>query len=329
MSATEKTILITGGAGFIGSHLSERLVAEGHRVIVVDDLSTGRLGNLRDVAEQIHFIEADVLEGLDELRDVSLDEIYHLAAAVGVRLVVEEPIRTIETNVEKTSELLRWAARRGVPTLIASSSEVYGKSDRLPFAESDDVIYGSTESPRWSYALSKAIDEYLALAYQRRHGLPVVVARFFNTVGPRQIGAYGMVVPRFVRAAMRNEDLTIYGDGSQTRCFCDVRDVARVLPVLARHSECHGRVFNVGSDRRISIADLASLIIDTLGSDSACRFITYEEAYGPNFEDLQDREPDLTRLREACGFEPTISLEQTIRDLAAQMQPAADDTAAS
>jgi UDP-glucose 4-epimerase len=292
----------------------------------VDNLSTGRRTNLPAAHERLRFIEADLDQALAAFgRGEVFDEIYHLAAAVGVKLVITEPIRAIETNVEQTAALLRFAADparharggSGVPTLIASSSEVYGKASKNPFSEEDDVVYGPTTATRWSYACSKAIDEYLALAYHAQRRLPAVVARFFNTVGPRQVGDYGMVVPRFVGAALKGEPLPVYGDGSASRCFCDARDVAEVLPRMLASEACHGRVFNVGSDRAISIAALADLIVRTLGSSSTKRFLPYSEAYPRGFEDLRQRQPDLSRLREAVGFEPRIPLEQTIRDVAA------------
>ncbi len=320
-----KRSLVTGGAGFIGSHLTDRLLARGDHVTVVDNLSTGRRANLPGTHERLRFIEADLSDALGAFgRGETFDEIYHLAAAVGVNLVMAEPIRSIETNVEQTAALLRFAAARsepgpGIPTLIASSSEVYGKSSKSPFNEDDDAVYGPTVIGRWSYACSKAIDEYLGLAYHRQHRLPVVVTRFFNTVGPRQVGDYGMVLPRFVQAALAGGPLTVFGDGAQTRCFCDVRDVVEVLPRMLASPACHGRVFNVGSDRAISIAELARLVIRTLSSGAGTRSIPYTEAYPAGFEDLQQRQPDLRRLREAIGFDPRHTLEQTIRDIAATM----------
>ena len=319
--------LVTGGAGFIGSHLVEALLIRGDHVTVVDNLSTGRRANLPAAHERLRFIEADLSHALAALgRGERFDEIYHLAAAVGVKLVMADQIRSIETNVEQTAALLRFAASRPttsdgpVPTLLASSSEVYGKSTKNPFSEEDDAVYGPTTIGRWSYACSKAIDEYLGLAYARQHGLPVVVARFFNTVGPRQVGDYGMVLPRFVSAAVRNEPLTVFGTGAQTRCFCDVRDVVGALPRMLATPACRGRVFNVGSDSPISIAALADLVIRTIGSKSDRRKVPYGEAYPPGFEDLQQRQPDLRRLREAIGFDPRHSLERTIRDIASWMQ---------
>ncbi|GJQ29164.1 MAG: UDP-glucose 4-epimerase [Phycisphaerae bacterium] len=318
-----RRVLISGGAGFIGSHLADLLLARGDAVTVVDDLSTGRRGNLPEAHPRLRFVEADLKHALDAFgKGETFDEIYHLAAAVGVALVIADPIRSIDTNIEQTSALLRFAAQRGpggkpAPTLIASSSEVYGKASKSPFHEDDDTVYGPTTVPRWSYACSKAVDEFLALAYHQQHALPVVVARFFNTVGPRQVGDYGMVLPRFVGAAQHGEDLLVHGDGTQSRCFCDVRDVAGALPGMLAAPGCHGRVFNLGSDRPITIRALADLVVTTLGSRSGVRLVPYSEAYRGNFEDLKQRRPDLTRVREAVGFQPKIPLEQTIRDLAA------------
>lgn len=318
--------LVTGGAGFIGSHLTDLLLARGDHVTVVDNLSTGRRSNLPEAHSRLRFIEADLGEALRAFgRGEVFDEIYHLAAAVGVRLVVRDPICAIETNVMQTAALLRFAAEmgarqgRGVPTLIASSSEVYGKASRSVFAEDDDVVYGPTTVGRWAYACSKAVDEYLALAYWARERVPAVIVRFFNIVGPRQVGEYGMVLPRFVAAALGGRDLEVYGDGSASRCFCDVRDAVAVLPRLLSDPRCHGRVFNLGSDQPVTVADLADLVIRTLGSRSSRRFVPYEEVYGPGFEDLRRRRPDLSRLRQVIDFRPTIPLEQTIRDLAAAM----------
>lgn len=321
--------LVTGGAGFIGSHLVERLCSRGDRVTVIDDLSTGRPSNLNavlDAAPGVRLIRARVGDALPQLNDEPIDEVYHLAAAVGVQLVVREPIRCVDTNVEETSILLRFAARArtsdgrvGVPTLLASSSEIYGKSAKTPFSEEDDVTYGPTTVGRWSYAMTKAIDEYLGLAYHAQHGLPVVITRFFNTVGPRQVGDYGMVLPRFVRAALAGEALDVHGDGKQSRCFCDVRDVVESLPRLLGAQACWGRVFNVGSDEPISIGSLAELVIRTLSSRSTVRLVPYSQAFSSGFEDLRARVPDLRRVREAIGFVPRIPLTQTIRDVASAM----------
>jgi UDP-glucose 4-epimerase len=322
-SDAARRTLITGGAGFIGSHLADALLARGDHVTVVDDLSTGRRDNLPLAHERLRFIEANLSDELARFpRSDTFDEIYHLAAAVGVSLILEKPIESIETNVNQTAAVLRFAgqAPRPTPTLIASSSEVYGKGVRSPFSETDDVLYGPTTAGRWSYACSKAIDEYLALAHYRESNLPVVIARFFNTVGPRQVGDYGMVVPRFVRAALAGEDLVVFGDGRQTRCFCHVLDVVDALPRLLASPPCRGRVFNLGSDRQISIADLARLVITTLDSSSKVRLIPYEEAYTEGFEDLRQRQPDLSRINDAIGFEPRRSLDDTIRDIADAMR---------
>lgn len=322
--------LITGGAGFIGSHLVDLLLARGDHVTVIDNLSTGRRTNIPALVTghpRLRFIEADLAQALEALGPGErFDTIYHLAAAVGVRLVVDDPIRCIETNIDETSRLLRFACSHGrtpggAATLIASSSEVYGKSTKCPFSEDDDVVYGPTTRSRWSYAASKAIDEYLALAHHARSGLPVVVARFFNTVGPRQVGAYGMVLPNFVAAAAEHRPIPIHGDGRQIRCFCDVRDVVEALPRLLESPRCHGRVFNIGSDQPLSIEQLADLTIATLGSRSTKQFIPYDAAYGRGFEDLHKRIPDLSRIRMAIGFSPKRTLAETIRDIARTLNP--------
>ena len=327
-------LLVTGGAGFIGSHLVDRLLAHGHHVSVVDNLSTGRRSNLPVDHPRLRFVEAELSHFLAAIAGGGaggrtgerFDGIYHLAAAVGVKLVMDEPIRSIETNVEQTAALLRFAATHGpagtpAPTLIASSSEVYGKPDKSPFSEDDDVVYGPTTKGRWSYAASKAIDEYLALAYLAQHNLPVVVARFFNTVGPRQVGAYGMVLPNFVAAACQGQDLIVHGDGRQTRCFCDVRDVVEVLPRMLQSPKCLGGVFNVGSDTPISMLMLAEEVIKTIGRGGAARLVPYDQVYGPGFEDLRQRQPDLRKIRAAVDFSPRIPLHQTITDLRDALTP--------
>ncbi len=320
-----RRVLVTGGAGFIGSHLVQMLLKRSDRVTVIDNLSTGRRSNLPDEHPHLRFIEADLADALDALGSGErFDQIYHLAAAVGVRLVMDQTVRSIETNVEQTAALLRFARTHGpdgagAPTLLASSSEVYGKSDRCPFREDDDAIYGPTTVSRWSYALGKAIDEHLALAHHADGSVPCVVVRLFNTIGPRQIGNYGMVVPRFVQRAMGGQDLEVHGDGSQTRCFCDVRDVVPALTSLLDSADCHGRVFNLGSDREISIRDLAETVIRVTESSSAIRLVPYDEAYGSGFEDLARRVPDLSRIREAIAFNPKITLAQTIADIAREM----------
>lgn len=309
--------LVTGGAGFIGSHLVEQLVRLNRHVTVIDDLSTGRRSNLDDVpTDHVDVIADRVSEAMPRFEPGAFDEIYHLAASVGVRLVIEQPIETIQNNIDQTTIVLDHAAAAGTPVLIASTSEVYGKSTKTPFREDDDVVYGPTIYSRWSYACSKAIDEYLALAHHRRHGLPVVIARFFNTVGPRQVGRYGMVVPRFVERAIAHESLEVHGDGRQTRCFCDVRDVVELLPRMLAEPRCHGGVFNVGRDEAITIDELARLICRTLNREAPIVHVPYEEAFGEGFDDLRHRQPDLSRLRSCVPFAPRIDLAQTILDLA-------------
>lgn len=333
---------MTGGAGFIGSHLVELLLRRGDAVTVVDDLSTGRRQNLPTSAS-LRFIHKKVSDAVatDLARD-TFDEIYHLAASVGVKLVVDDPVSCIENNVHETSALVRFAmkagkgqnAEHGTPTLLASTSEVYGKAEKTPFQEDDDVTYGPTTMFRWVYAQSKALDEYLGLALHKQKQFPAVITRFFNTVGPRQVGDYGMVLPRFVQAALANQPLRVFGDGNQTRCFCDVRDVVAVLPKLLESRACWGKVFNVGSDRVISIRDLAQQVIQTLSSKSVIEIVPYHVAYpapasspsgngsggSGGFEDLRQRRPDITRVREAVGFSPTIPLTQTILDVAAAIK---------
>jgi len=318
--------LVTGGAGFIGSHLVDLLLSRGWSVVVVDDFSTGRRENLPAGHPLLRVIEGTV-GGVLPRFEGGFDHVYHLAAAVGVRLIVDEPIRTIETNIHETSELLKFAMRGGpggepAAVLVASTSEVYGKSERVPFREDDDVVYGPTTKSRWSYAMTKAIDEYLALAHHAERGLGVVIARFFNTVGPRQVADYGMVLPAFVGAAMRGEPLLVYGDGLQARCFCDVRDVVHALPGMLDEPACRGRVFNVGREETVTILELAELVKRTLGSSSSIEMVPYERAYGPGFEDLRLRRPDVTRLREAVGFVPTVPMERTILDIASWLERA-------
>ena len=320
--------LVTGGAGFIGSHLADLLAARGDDLTLVDDLSTGRRENLAHLPEGVRFLHVDVREALPALAaEAPFDEVYHLAAAVGVDLVLADPIGSIDRNIALTSEVLRFAEAHGRPrVLIASSSEVYGKPGAAVFSEDDDVHYGPTTVTRWSYACSKAIDEFLALAYHDQRRVPTVIARFFNTIGPRQVGRYGMVVPRFVASAIRGEPLRVFGDGSQTRCFCDVRDVAAVLPRLLANPACHGRVFNLGSDTPITIAELAERVIDTLGSASTVQTVPYSDAYPGGFEDLRHRRPDLSRVRAAIGFAPERTLDDTIRDVARDLRASSPRT---
>jgi UDP-glucose 4-epimerase len=314
-TAGPNTFLITGGAGFIGSHLAERLLAAGHTVLAIDDLSTGSLGNVELLQGDPRFqlVTADICDTavLGRLARQS-DVIVHLAAAVGVKLIVEHPVRTIETNVLGTQALLEAGLRHGCRVLLASSSEVYGKGTSLPFGEEDDVLLGPTSRSRWSYAASKMVDEFLALAYQHERGLPVVPFRLFNTIGPRQTGQYGMVVPRLMRQALRGEPLTVYGDGSQCRCFCDVRDVVEAIVGLAAHPDAAGRVYNIGSTEEISIYQLAERVLEVTGSASPIVRIPYDEAYAPGFEDMQRRIPDITRIGALLGWRPRRSLSETL-----------------
>ena len=323
--------LVTGGAGFIGAHLCRRLLARGDVVTIIDDYSTGRPANVDALRSDfprrgaVTMIEADVRDGLAGLAHARFDEIYHLAATVGVRLIMKDPIKAAETNLECTNRVLRYGVESGerhgrAPIiLLASSSEVYGKSNVLPFSEDDDSVFGSTRMARWSYAQSKAINEHMGLAYHRQTGLPVTIARLFNTVGPGQVGEYGMVLPRFIRAALDGRALTVHGDGRQVRCFCDARDVSRALVALVGTIACHGRVFNVGSDHAISIAELADLVIRLTESPSTKEFVPYERVFGSGFEDPRERRPDLARVRGAIGFEARWTLEETILDIAASM----------
>ena len=314
-------VLVTGGAGFIGSHLVDALLADGASVTVVDDLSTGVRSNL-DAASNAHGSRLRLLECSvsDWARGApGFDSAFHLAASVGVRLVMDDPARAAERNVGETLALFAWASRTRTPVLFASSSEVYGKGVASPFREDADLLFGPPTSPRWSYGLSKAIDEQVAIATGAREGFPVVVARLFNTVGPRQRGRYGMVLPRFVAAASAGRPLEVHGSGRQVRCFCDVRDVVRSLPALLAAPACHGRALNVGSDRPMSIEELARLVVSTLGSRSDIVRVPYADAFGPAFEDLEVRIPDISRAREMVGFDVRTPLEQTIRDIAAHL----------
>ncbi len=315
--------LVTGGMGFIGSHLTEALLARGHYVTVVDDISTGRFENIAHLTHHPLFrfaIESIMNETVMDRLVSECDVVVHLAAAVGVQLIVEHPTHTIETNVLGTHAVLRMANRYRKRTLIASTSEVYGKGSRIPFREEDDVVLGPTTKSRWAYACSKMLDEFLALAYWREQNLPTVIFRLFNTVGPRQTGRYGMVVPRFVGQALRGEPLTVYGDGTQSRAFCDVADVVRAIIGLAEHPNAVGQVFNIGNTREITIRDLAALVKRVLDSPSDIVFIPYEEAYGPGFEDMKRRVPDISKIRALLGWEPEIPLETTIERIAHYMR---------
>ena len=315
-------VLVTGGAGFIGSHLVERLLADGKSVAVVDDLSTGSLDNLRAVRAhpRLRVIESQISTCPDLAELVAAAEsIYHLAAAVGVELVVRSPIHVIEANLHETEVLLKTAAGQGVPVLLTSTSEVYGKSQKEAFGEDDDLLIGPPHQARWSYACSKLMDEFLALAYAKERALPVIIVRLFNTVGPRQTGRYGMVLPRFIGAAMSGQPLRVYGDGQQTRCFGYVRDTVEALVRLQSCAAARGQVFNVGGTEEISIRNLATKVIELLGSESAVEFIPYNQAYEPGFDDMRRRKPLVEKLAGTINFRPGTPLQTIIKLTAAAM----------
>jgi UDP-glucose 4-epimerase len=321
-----KRFLVTGGAGFIGSHLCDLLVARGHHVHALDDLSTGSLANLSQLDGHERFgltIGSVADEELVAELVARADVVVHLAAAVGVRLVVESPVRAIETNVHCTEVVLAQADRQRTPVLLASTSEVYGKSDALPFREDGDLQMGATDKSRWAYACSKAIDEFLAMAYWRERQLPVIVVRLFNTVGPRQSGSYGMVVPTLVEQALANAPLSVYGDGLQRRCFCHVADVVLALEGLIEHGGAYGGVFNVGSTEEVTILELARRIIALTGSSSEISLTPYDEAYGEGFEDMYRRIPAIEKVHRLIGWSPQHSLEGIIREVARARAPAA------
>jgi UDP-glucose 4-epimerase len=308
--------LITGGAGFVGSHLAERLLEGGDEVFVIDDLSTGSIENIEPFKGRpgFHYTIDTILNEpvLAELVDRA-DVVFHLAAAVGVRLIVESPVNTIETNVHGTEKVLALANKKRKKVVLTSTSEVYGKADSVPFREDGDLVMGPTSKGRWSYACSKAIDEFLALAYHKEKRLPVVVVRLFNTVGPRQTGRYGMVIPNFVKQALLGHPLTVFGDGTQTRCFTDVGDVVGQLAALAEEPEAVGEVFNVGNDREeVRILDLAKRVKARTASNSEIALVPYDKAYEEGFEDMQRRVPDLSKLRALTGYEPQVSLDEIL-----------------
>jgi UDP-glucose 4-epimerase len=310
--------LITGGAGFIGSHLCYELLARGDEVHVLDDLSTGSIENIRHLKGRPGFDYT--IESLNNTAIVAelvddADVVYHLAAAVGVQLIVESPVRTIETNVHCTEIVLAQASKKKKPVFVASTSEVYGKSRDLPYREDGDLMLGPTVRGRWSYACSKALDEFLAIAHWKERKLPTVVGRLFNTVGPRQTGRYGMVIPNFVRQALADEPLTVFGDGTQSRCFCHVSDVVRAIADLMRRDDAYGEVFNIGADEEISILDLAREVQRMTESKSEITIVPYEEAYEPGFEDMQRRVPDTSKIRSLLGWHPTKSLEEILSDV--------------
>ncbi|MGN6727845.1 MAG: NAD-dependent epimerase/dehydratase family protein [Tepidisphaeraceae bacterium] len=313
--------LITGGAGFIGSHLVERLLTAGHEVAVLDDLSTGRVSNLSKVIDhpRLQIIRDTIAsERTVDLAVANCDAVFHLASAVGVKLVVEQPVQTIRTIIRGTENVVDSAYRYNRPVLITSSSEVYGKGTRVPFKEEDDVVMGATTHTRWCYAYAKGVDEFLGLAYQRQFGLPVTIVRLFNTVGPRQVGMYGMVLSRFVEAALDGATLQIYGDGSQSRCFCHVSDVADALIALMNTPAARGQVFNLGSNEEVTIDALARRVIALTNSSSKIEYIPYEIAYGQGFDDLPRRVPALEKIKAAIGFEPKWSLERIIQSVASE-----------
>jgi UDP-glucose 4-epimerase len=317
-------VLITGGAGFVGSHLTDKLIGEGHEITVIDDLSTGRYSNVEHLEGRDNFrliIDTVLNQPLMEELIRDTDRVYHMASAVGVRLIMEQPVKTIETIFHGTDVILKFCSRYRKRVLIPSTSEVYGKGASVPFREEDDLLTGATDKHRWAYACAKTLDEFLALAHYRETRLPVVVARLFNTVGPRQTGHYGMVVPRFVSAAIQNETIDIHGDGTQSRCFGHVTDVVNGLTSAIESSACFGQVINFGSDVETSINDLAQRAIDLTGSTSKIRFIPYEEVYGDGFEDMQRRVPSLDKARTMLGYEPTRSLDDIINDVAAEIRP--------
>jgi UDP-glucose 4-epimerase len=307
--------LITGGAGFVGSHLSERLLADGHEVLAFDDLSTGSASNVAALRAHPRFeltqgtiFNFPLISGLMD----RVDAVVHLAASVGVFQIVESPVRTIATNVRGSEIVLNAAERRGRPVLLASTSEVYGKSAKVPFSEDDDCVLGPSSKGRWAYAASKLVDEFLALSYHKERGLPTVVVRLFNTVGPRQTGRYGMVLPRFVRQALDGGPITVFGDGLQSRCFAWVGDVVGALVALLKEPKAVGRVFNIGNDREITIGDLAKLVRDRVNPAVEIEQVPYDKAYEAGFEDMRRRVPDLSRIKALVGYQPTLGVEQIV-----------------
>jgi UDP-glucose 4-epimerase len=316
-------ILITGGAGFVGSHLADRLIKDGHAITVIDDLSTGRYSNVEHLEGNENFrliIDTVLNQSLMEELIRETDRVYHMASAVGVRLIMEQPVKTIETIFHGTDVILKFCSRYRKRVLIPSTSEVYGKGASIPFSEEDDLLTGATDKHRWAYACAKTLDEFLALAHWKETRLPVVVVRLFNTVGPRQTGQYGMVVPRFVHAAMRNQPITVHGDGTQQRCFGHVSDVVEGLAKLLDKPECFGQVINLGNDQEVSIMGLADRAITLTESASEVQFIPYEEAYGDGFEDMRRRVPNLSKAKRLIGYQPTKTLDDIINDVAAEFR---------
>ncbi len=310
--------LITGGAGFIGSHLAEKLIARGDQVVIFDNLSTGSAMNLSGIKEKITFREGNILDKaiIDKLVSES-DLVVHLAAALGVFNIVNKPLESLKTNLQGSEVVLEACDKYRKPVLIASTSEIYGKNDKVPLNEEDDRIIGHPLKSRWSYSEAKAVDESLAYFYYLENKLPIRIVRFFNTVGPRQVGHYGMVVPRFVSAALKNESLSVYGSGDQIRCFCHVDDAVRALFLVMDSEKAVGEVFNVGNNQQISIMELAKKVIELTGSTSSIEKIAYEKAYPEGFEDMQRRVPDISKIKQVLGWTPQINLDQIIKDIAA------------
>lgn len=316
MSNNKKAILITGGAGFIGSHLAEKLLKSGKEVFVIDDLSTGSLKNIAHLKndKKFHFIKGTVLDRKKSEKLVkNTSQVYHLAAAVGVKTIIDKPLESFLLNIKGTEVILDVAAKYKVPVLLASTSEIYGKNSKVPFSEESDRIYGSAYHSRWGYAMSKGGDEFLSLAYYREKELPAVIVRLFNVIGPRQTGAYGMVVPRFVQQALAGDSITIYGDGYQTRCFAYVDDVTDALIKLMGHPKAVGHIFNLGSDEEISIKELAQKIKGLTGSKSRITFIPYAKVYGQDFDDMERRKPDLSKIKAVINYQPKITLEDSLK----------------
>ena len=311
-------ILITGGAGFIGSHLAEKLLAEGNEVSVIDNLSTGKYSNIIHLIKNTNFkYSLDSILNREILKKLikECNQIYHLAAAVGVKYIIDNPLLSLRTNIVGTENVLEFANKYKKKVLLASTSEIYGKSNKMPFEEEDDRLLGSTHITRWSYSASKAIDEFLALAYYREKKLPIVIVRCFNTVGPRQTGQYGMVIPTFVRNALLNHPITVYGDGKQSRCFCDVDDVTDGMIKLMNYKKAEGGIFNIGTDKDITIEELAQKIKKMTNSRSKIEYIKYEDAYEEGFEDMRNRKPDLSKIKKFIEYKPKYDLDQVLKKI--------------
>ncbi len=315
--------LVTGGAGFIGSHLAQRLLKDGNEVIVVDNLSTGSLQNITELVGKpgFEFVKGDIRDSaLIDSAVKKCKKVFHLAAAVGVQLIADSPVHTIETNIAGTQVVLETANKYKCPIFIASSSEVYGKNESVPFHEDDDLVLGSTSMPRWAYACSKAVDEFLGFAFHQQYGLEVVIGRFFNTIGPRQTGRYGMVVPRFIESALKNEPIRIYGTGKQSRCFCFVEDVVDAVIRLMECQDAVGRAFNIGSNEEITIEQLADKIIEITGSKSKKEFVPYEIAYGRFIEDMMRRVPSIERIQKGINWKPGMRLKEIIHSIISKIK---------